>query len=178
MDKIQDILPITLFFTTYYFYDFFQATAALVIATAILLIKSYLMAPKKLSSYSSQLILIILGTTTLLTRNEMFLVWKPTVMYLVSAGSLLVSQLFYKKSLLEKGFSLANLHAPNYPWYKLDMILTCVFTALAIINLKVFYAFGVDFWIKYKLYSILAILILMIPVVLHIDSNARQHEPS
>ena len=92
-----------------------------------------------IKQYSSQLILIALGCLTLLTRNELFLVWKPTVMYLATACALLISQFVYKQSLIEKALSVAELSAPDYPWHKLDILIASIFTLLSIANLQVFY---------------------------------------
>lgn len=176
MEKLQELVPLVLFFAAYYFYDFFSATAALVSATSVFLIISYLRSPQKISHYTSQLLLITLGSITLLTKNEIFLVWKPTVMYLFTAASLLVSQVYYKKSLLQKGFSLVDLNPVDYPWQKVEIAISLLFTLLAVLNLQVFYTFGIDTWIKYKFYSIFAILALALPLILHVEHKSKHEQ--
>jgi len=176
MGKIKEILPLTLFFITYYCYGFFQATSILVISTFLFLIIGYYQTPKPLKTYTSELILISLGCLTLFTRNELFLVWKPTVMYLFTASSLLISQKVYKTSLIEKALGMADLTAPNYHWYKLDLSIAAIFILLSIANLQVFYYFGLDVWVKYKFYSIFALIALLFPIILHIESKSIPNE--
>ena len=176
MKKSLDSLPIILFFATYYFWGFFIATQAFVTSTAIILAYAYYHNPQPIKAYSSQLLIIILGGLTLATKNEAFLVWKPTVMYLLTALSLLFSQFYFKRSLLEKGLHSLNLTAPNYPWKRLDTILSVLFALMAIINLQVFRYYGLDIWVKYKFYSLFALLLLFMPVIVHIESYMTKPE--
>ncbi len=178
MNKSFDTLPLLLFFGSYYFYGFFLATQVFVASTALTLVISYIKKPMPLKSYSSSLLVIGLGGLTIITKNELFLVWKPTVMYIITSLSLLISQLYFQKSLLEKGINAMGLHAPDYPWRRLDTALSLLFALLAFLNLQVFYYFGLDTWVKYKFYSLFAMMLLFIPIMIHIDSNAVRHEPS
>ena len=173
MKKSLDSIPLLLFFITYFVYDFFIATQVFVGSTALILLQSYLQNPQPLKAYTSHLLVIGLGGLTLVTKNEVFLVWKPTVMYFATAISLLISQLYFQKSLLEKGVNKLDLHAPTYPWKKLDYTLVFLFSLLAIMNLQVFHYFGLDIWIKYKFYSLFALMIMMAPVIMHIESYAN-----
>ena len=178
MKNSLDALPLLLFFVAYYFSGFFVATQVFVTTTAIFLGYSYLKSPQPIKAYTSQLLVIGLGGLTLITRNEMFLVWKPTVMYLLTAVSLIVSQLYFQRSLLEKGISSLDLSAPSYPWKRLDFSLALFFTLLAIANLQVFQHFGLDVWIKYKFYSLFVLLLMMAPIMLHIVSHEVKQDPA
>ena len=177
MKNALDSLPILLFFVAYYFYGFFTATQVFVAMTAILLGYAYFKSPQPIKTYSSQLLVIGLGGLTLITRNELFLVWKPTVMYLLTALSLLTSQLYFQKSLLEKGMISLELSAPHYPWKRLDYCLSAFFILLAIANLQVFQYFGLDIWVKYKFYSLFGLILLMTPIIIHISSYAVKQDP-
>jgi intracellular septation protein len=176
MNKSLDILPISLFFITYYFYGFFHATTILMLSTAVLLITSYIKNPQPLRKYASQLLIVVFGSLTLITKDPVFLVWKPTIMYSITACSLLFSQRIFRKSLVEKGFNMMQLHIPDYPWHRLDYTLSTFFLLLAVLNIQVFQYFGLDIWVKYKFYSLFGLMLVLFPIIIHVESKSIKHE--
>lgn len=175
MTNLFEHAPIVLFFITYFLYGFFTATQIFVITTALLLCIQIYENPKQpLKNYLNNVLIILLGSLTLLTNNPIYLIWAPTIKYLLAATALIISRLFFNTSLLEKGFQLANLHAPTYSWYRLDYGLSLIFVLMAVINIQVFHSFGSEIWTKFKLYSLLGWVFLFIPIIMHIE--AKSHE--
>ena len=173
MSKPNEIIPIALFFGTYAFLGLIPATQVLVSSTAFFMIMSYLKSPKPLKSYTSGLLVIGLGGLSLITHNPVFLVWKPTVMYTITAVAILAGQIIYQKSLSEKLFSSAGVTVKDYPWKKLDITIAAIFSTMAIANLQVYRLFGLDSWVKFKFMSLIAILALLLPITYHIASKAE-----
>ena len=107
MKKLADILPMTLFFITYYFSGFLEATKILVMSTMFFYTHQLINQPwRPYKKHIGPLSIIILGCLTLSTQNEKFIVWKPTIMYLISASAIIGSQLIYKASILQKMFAM------------------------------------------------------------------------
>ena len=176
MNKPSELLPLGLFFITYLFYGFIPATQVLVFTTAMIFLSSYIKSPKPLKSYASHLLVIGLGGLSLFTQNPMFLVWKPTVMYLITALAILGSQFIYKQSLIEKLFNKAEITPTAYPWSKLDTIISGVFVLLAIINIQVYQYLGLERWVQFKFLSLILVTILIMGVSAHIVSYCESHE--
>ena len=154
------------------------ATGVLVAGTVVTTIVSYAQKPQPLKAYTSPLLIVFLGSLTLLTKNPLFLVWKPTIMYLATSGAVLVGRLFYQTSLIERSLKLVNIHVQDYPWKNLDYGLALLFLMLAIANLFVYKTFGLDIWVQYKIYSLLGIMIILMPIFIHIESKIVKHEAS
>ena len=138
-------------------------------------IKTLLFDPKQsIKNHITPLIVIGLGSLTLLTHNAQFLVWKPTILYSIGAIALAGSQAIRGTSLIEKLFQMANIHAEHYHWYRLDMIFICFLVTMAVINLLVFKHYGIDFWVKFKLYSIFLWWGLFIPAIIHVEQHSKK----
>lgn len=176
MNKPSELLPLGLFFITYLLYGFITATQVLVFTTAMLFLSSYVKSPKPLKSYASQLLVIGLGGLSLLTHNPMFLVWKPTVMYLITALAIVGSQFIYKQSLIEKLFNKAEVTPTGYPWFRLDTIIASIFTLLAIINIQVYQYLGLEKWVQFKFLSLIFVMIIIMGISAHVVSYCKSHE--
>lgn len=179
MSPLLEHLPLALFFITYFLYGFFPATQIFIIATSIILFAQFFSDPKQpFKNYLSSLLIIALGSLSILTNNPLYLIWAPTIKYLLAALVLLTSQYIFDQSLLEKGFQLASLHAPNYNWQRLDLFLSLCFITMAVLNIQVFKLYGTDTWAKFKIYSLFIWALLFIPIVLHIESKSHDSQPS
>lgn len=179
MLQLIEHTPIILFFATCFTYDFFTATQLFVFATFIALLIKILHNPKQpIKNYLNQALVVSLGGISLLTNNPIYLVWGPSIKYLVLSIALLSSQLLFKKSLIEKGFQLADIHAPHYAWKRLDYILSASFFIMSVINIQVFKSYGSITWSKFKAMSLFGWALLFIPIVLHIESKRHETQPN
>jgi|GEM_PF-6349784 intracellular septation protein len=175
MLKMLEHIPILLFMITYFLFGFFNATQTFVLSTMIVLLLQFYLGPKrKFKDYLNQIMIICLGGLTLLTNNPIYIIWAPTVKYLLAAGAILTSRWFFNRSLMEQGFKLADIHAPNYTWQRLDYMLSACFILMSIINIQVFHSYGSDIWAKFKIYSLFGWLLLFLPIILHVESKSRE----
>ena len=98
-----DLFPVILFFIGFKLYDIFIATAIAIGATIAMIVYSKLCHGKveKMLMINGAII-SILGGITLLLHDKTYIMWKPTVLYWLMAAALLISNLFFKKNLIQQ----------------------------------------------------------------------------
>ena len=193
MKQIFELIPLILFFIAFkmdgetysllnFSYEFdgiYSATAILMAATAIQVVLTRIITGK----VEKQLlwlfgIIVVAGSATLILRNDIFIMWKPTVFNWGLALVLLAGMLLGKKSLLEKMLG-QQIELPATAWLRLNQLWIANFSIVGSLNLYVAYNFSQDAWVNYKLYSsigftLLLMIITMIIVVPHIKDKADE----
>ncbi len=105
-------------------------------------------------------LVILLGGATIYFHSEAFIKWKPTVLYWVMGGALLVGQLFGKngmRALMGKQMSL-----PDPVWTRLNLAWVGFFTGMGFINLWVAYSFSTSVWVNFKLFGGLGLMLAFV----------------
>jgi len=193
MKQILELIPLILFFITfkmdgetlqllnfsYQFDGIYSATAVLMAATATQVVLTRLIT----GQVEKQLlwlfgIIVVAGSATLILRNDIFIMWKPTVFNWGLALVLLGGMFLGKKSLLEKMLG-QQIQLPAAAWLRLNQVWIANFLIVGSLNLYVAYNFSQAAWVNYKLYSsigfTLALMIItMIIVVPHIKDKADE----
>lgn len=193
MKQILELIPLILFFLafkmdgetleilsfSYQFDGIYSATAILMAATAIQVLLTWFFTGK----VEKQLlwlfgIIIVAGSATLILRNDIFIMWKPTVFNWGLALVLLGGLLLGKKSLLEKMLG-QQIELPATAWLRLNQLWIANFSIVGSLNLYVAYNFSQAAWVNYKLYSsigftLVLMIITMIIVVPHIKDKADE----
>lgn len=157
MKAIIDLIPVLLFFVAYYLADFYVATWVLMgaLIAQIILLKAFGKPVEKMHWITLALV-IGFGALTLMLRDPMFLMWKPTVVNWLFAAAVLGSQLWMKRSIIERmlssvgpfpGFVVANL---SYAW-------ALFLFSLGVLNLFVAYNFSEEFWVNFKLFGLIGL---------------------
>ena len=161
MQAFVDLLPIILFFAVYTVFDsIYLATAALMVAMAIQIAIQWLRHGKV-----SKMLLIsggaalLLGGATLILQNPLFFQWKPTIANWLFALAFLVSRYAGDKTLLERMMG-ESLELPKSVWHQLNWMWIANFTLLGAANLYVVYNYSEEFWVRFKLISIVAFTLL------------------
>ena len=193
MKQIFELIPLILFFIafkmdgetysllnfSYTFDGIYSATAILMAATAIQVVLTRIITGK----VEKQLlwlfgIIVVAGSATLILRNDIFIMWKPTVFNWGLALVLLAGMLLGKKSLLEKMLG-QQIELPATAWLRLNQLWIANFSIVGGLNLYVAYNFSQAAWVNYKLYSsigftVVLMIITMIIVVPHIKDKAEE----
>jgi len=193
MKQIFELIPLILFFVAFkmdgetysllnFSYEFdgiYSATAILMAATAIQVVLTRIITGK----VEKQLlwlfgIIVVAGSATLILRNDIFIMWKPTVFNWGLALVLLAGMLLGKKSLLEKMLG-QQIELPATAWLRLNQLWIANFSIVGSLNLYVAYNFSQAAWVNYKLYSsigftVALMIITMIIVVPHIKDKADE----
>ena len=143
--------------------------AAILLATAVAIVATIgqigylLIRRKKVDAmlWMSLAIIGVFGGATIYFHNEMFIKWKPTVLYWCFAIGLLISDLFFRKNviraMLEKQMSL-----PDPIWRNVNFAWVAFFVLMGILNLVVAFNFSTATWVNFKLFGGTGLMIVFV----------------
>jgi intracellular septation protein len=132
----------------------FVATAVFMIAILASLMISYALT-RRLPTMAvvSAIIVVVFGGATLFFQNETFIKLKPTIIYLLFAGTLF-GGLIIKKPLLAMVFD-QMFHLTDEGWRKLTVRWALFFLGLAILNEIVWRTQSTDTWVTFKVFGVM-----------------------
>jgi len=162
MKLLIDFFPIILFFAAFKVWGIYAATGVAIVATiaqiAWLRWKTGKVEPMQWVSLG---VIVLFGGATIIAHNDTFIKWKPTVLYWLMGGALLVGQLFFRKNLL-KSIMGAQMELPDAAWRVLNWSWTAFFAVMGLVNLWVAYSFDTDTWVNFKLFGGLGLMAVFI----------------
>lgn len=160
MQLFFDFFPLLAFFVAYKFAGIFVATGVIIAAVIIQTIVQWVMHRKvsQMALISGGLVLVF-GGLTLWIHDEAFIKWKVTAVYWLFAAGLLMSQFVGDRPMiqrmLESGFTLQR---PM--WRRLNLIWALFFLAIGALNIYVIRTFSTDFWVKFKVFGVLGLMLV------------------
>jgi intracellular septation protein len=164
MKFLFDIFPVILFFAAFKLYGIYIATAVAIAATFAQIGWMWLKHRKVDNmQWVSLGLIVVFGGATLLLRDETFIKWKPTVLYWLFAAVLLVSELGFRKNLI-RSMMEAQVSAPAAVWKKLLNGWIGFFLFMGVINLYVAYSFSTDFWVNFKLFGGIGLMLAFVVI--------------
>jgi intracellular septation protein len=147
-----DIGPLVLFFAVNGRFGIFTATAAFMAAVLIALAVSYALTRHiAIMPVVTAVIVLIFGTMTLVLHNDTFIKLKPTIIYVLFGGTLLIGLLLDKPFLSILFYQV--FHLTGEGWRKLTWRWVLFFFALAVLNEIVWRNFSTDTWVSFKLFG-------------------------
>ncbi|MBR6026816.1 MAG: septation protein A [Neisseriaceae bacterium] len=177
MKVILDSIALILFFAVYFItHNIYTATIVAVVA-GIIQAGIIFWKFKKLETMQlvSLLTIIFFGGATIILRNEMFIKWKPTVLFWFVASAMLIG-ILSKKNFLQKAIG-KEISLPENVWYKLMWIWTIFFFILGLANLFVAYTYSNDVWVTYKVFGVMGILfVFFIAQSVYMAQHLQQNE--
>lgn len=160
MKLLFDFLPIVLFFIVFKLYGIYAATLIAIATSLIQVIAVWLKYRKIETMYLvTFVIILVLGTATLLFHDEMYIKWKPTVLYWLFSAVVLASQFIGQKPLAQRLME-KNISMSQRIWYKLNWSWTIFFFFLGTANLYVVYHFTTNTWAYFKIFGCLGLTLL------------------
>jgi intracellular septation protein len=105
----------------------------------------------------------LLGGATIYFHSESFIKWKPTVLYWVMGGALLIGQLVFKKNGI-RSLMGSQMRLPDDIWQRVNLSWAAFFTAMGCINLLVAYSFSTSAWVNFKLFGGLGLMFAFVAV--------------
>ena len=156
---ILDLGPLLIFFAAFKWGGFFVATAAFMVAITVALAIGYAF-ERKLSPMPlfTAVLVMIFGGLTLYLQSEIFLKVKVTILYgffgLILLGGLAAGRLFIKYVFAE-AFDLNDAG-----WKKLTLRWGIFFLALASLNEAIWRNTSTDFWVEFKVWGILPLILI------------------
>lgn len=190
MKLLLDFLPIILFFATYKWGDGNKELAAqwmthtlgfmvsggivglkeaptllatvAVAALSIVQIVTMKILRKKIDTmlWVSVVIVLGLGGLTIYFHDETFIKWKPTLIYWVMGGGLLISDIILKRYVLRTMMSAAELEVPDAVWRTLSWAWVLFFASMGVLNLYVAYNYPTDTWVNFKMWGSLGLTLV------------------
>ena len=150
---VLDIGPLVLFFAANARFGIFAATGVFMVAVLIALAVSYAMTRHvAIMPVVTAVIVLVFGGMTLVLHDELFIKLKPTIIYVLFGGTLLVG-LALGKPLLGLLFE-SVFHLTEEGWRKLTWRWALFFLLLAIVNEIVWRTQTTDFWVSFKLFGV------------------------
>jgi len=162
MKFLFDIFPVILFFAAFKLYDIYVATAVAMAATTVQ-IGWVWMRHRKVDNmlWVSLAVILVFGGATLMLQDETFIKWKPTVLYWLFAGALLVAAVVFRKNLIRSMLE-QQVSVPDFVWNKLLASWILFFAAMGVINIVVAYNFSTDAWVNFKLFGGIGLMLVFV----------------
>lgn len=163
MKILFDFFPIAAFFIAYKWQGIYLATAIAIAASLIQVLWSrYKQGRFEKIPVITFFSILILGGATLLFKNEIFIKWKPTVVYWILAIIFLGSHFVGSKKPIIQRFAGETVSLPNYVWSRINYSWCAFFFLMGIANLYVIHNFNTDTWVNFKLFGTLICTLIFI----------------
>jgi intracellular septation protein len=156
---VLDLGPLLVFFAANSRFGIFAATGAFMAAIVIALAVAYALTRHlPIMPLVTAIVVVVFGTLTLVLHDELFIKVKPTLIYVLFGGVLLVG-LALGKSLLGIVFD-SVFHLTEEGWRKLTLRWALFFLALAVLNEIVWRTQTTDIWVDFKVFGVLPLTFL------------------
>lgn len=103
-------------------------------------------------------VIVVFGGLTLWLRNEMFIKWKPTILYWIFSAILLWGS-FTGRNFIRILMKNA-VEMPDAAWSKLQTMWIVFFVVVGVVNLIVAYAFPTEIWVDFKLFGLISLTMI------------------
>jgi intracellular septation protein len=162
MKLLIDFFPIILFFAASKLWDIYVATGVAIMATIVQIAWLRLRHGKvEPMQWLSLGVIVLFGGATILAQDETFIKWKPTVLYWLMAGALLVGQVLFGKNLL-KALMGSQMELPEPAWRVMNWSWIAFFALMGVLNLWVAYHFDTNTWVNFKLFGGLGLMAVFV----------------
>lgn len=109
----------------------------------------------------SLVIIVVFGGATIYFHDEMFIKWKPTVLYWCFALALLGAQLLMRKNLI-RSLMGKQMTLPDPVWDKLNLAWSAFFAAMGALNLYIAFNFPLELWVNFKMFGFIALMVAFV----------------
>lgn len=162
MKLLFDLFPLVLFFAAYKFADIYVATGV-AMAASVLQIVWLLVRRRKIEPmhWINLTIIVVFGGATLFLHDEVFIKWKPTVLYWLFAAVLGGGQWLFKRNFLRSMLG-AQIQLPDPVWSRLNLAWVTFFATVGGLNLYVAYNWPTETWVSFKVFGIFGLLLVFV----------------
>ncbi len=151
MQLLADYFPLILFFLAFKWQGIMVATAVAIASSVVQI--AWLKWKGKLSTvhWLSFAIIAVFGGATLILQDEVFIKWKPTVLYGLFGAILVVGKLVFRRDLI--AVLLKGIALPPAVWSRVTWSWAAFFFAMAALNWYVAFHFPTDVWVNFKVWG-------------------------
>jgi len=162
MKFLFDMFPVILFFIAFKVQGIYVATGV-AIAASFAQIGWLWLRGRKIDAmlWVSLAIIVVFGSATLLLHDEIFIKWKPTVLYWMFACVLSGSALFFRKNLIRTMLG-EQIQLPDPAWTKLNFSWVGFFACMGFLNLYVAFNYPTDTWVNFKLFGGMGLMLAFV----------------
>jgi len=106
-------------------------------------------------------IVVVFGGATLWFHNDVFIKWKPTVLYWASAAALGIGQWGFERNFIRKMMG-AEINLPDPVWLRLLMAWMGFFALMGCVNLAVAFTQPTEVWVNFKLFGSMGLMLVFV----------------
>ena len=151
MTLFFEFLPVLLFFAAFKVWGLMVATAVLIAATTVQVLVSWVRTRTiKWMQLLTAGAVLVFGGITLALDNELFIKWKPTIVYALIALVFVASHWIGGRPVIRRMLE-GSVSLPDRIWAHLSALWVVFFIAVGALNLWVAYNFDTDTWVNFKL---------------------------
>lgn len=170
MKLVFDLFPLILFFVAYRAFDIFVATGV-AMAAAVAQVAWLRARRHKIETMHviNLLVIVLFGGATILTENELFIRWKPTILYWCFSAILFVSQYGFSKPAIQYVMG-SQMDLPRRVWEKMNLSFALFTLVMGLLNLYVAFIYGQglapevqrDHWVNFKVFGTMILTFLFV----------------
>lgn len=166
MKFLFDLFPIILFFIAFKFGDIYTATIVAMVATIGQILWVYYRHRKiDAMQWVSLVMILVFGSLTIFLHDKTFIQLKPTALYWLFSGTLLISAQFFQKNwiqvLMGKQITL-KAHQSKSVWHQVNMAWSLFFFLMGTLNLYVAFEYSEEAWVNFKLFGSTGLLVVFV----------------
>jgi intracellular septation protein len=159
-----------------------EAQAPILLATAVAIVASvaqvgWLLARGRRVEpmlWVSVAVIGVFGGATIWLNDEVFIKWKPTILYLLFAGALVAGRLIWRRNFVRTILG-KQIALPEPIWDRLLWVWSGFFALLAAANLFVAFSFSTDTWVNFKLFGLMGLTLgFVVGVGLWLSQHIRE----
>jgi len=162
MKLLFDLFPVVLFFLAYKLHDIFVATAVAMAATFVQIGWLWIRHRQiEKMMWINLAVITVFGGATLVSQDEMFIKWKPTVFYWLIGSVLFISNWLFSKNLIKVALE-KQMVLPAAVWNTLNLSWIVFFVIMGCVNLFVAFNYSLDTWVSFKLFGATGLMLVFI----------------
>jgi intracellular septation protein len=151
MRFVADYFPLLLFFAAFKWQGIWVATAVAIAASVIQIAWFHWRGNVSAVHWLSLAIIVVFGGATLVLRDETFIKWKPTVLYLAFGAILAAGKLVWRRDFL--AVVMKEIALPTPIWTRLTWAWVVFFAGMALANWYIALHFPTDTWVNFKVWG-------------------------
>jgi len=159
-----DLFPLILFFAAYRFADIYTATGVAIAASVLQLI--WLKATRKpieITHWVNLTVIVVFGGATLYLHSDIFIKWKPTVLYWLFGSGLLIGRWVFRRNMIKRMLG-APIALPENSWDRLNLTWAGFFAIAGALNLYVAFSghFSESQWVSFKVFGLMGLTLVFV----------------
>ena len=170
MKLLFDSFPLILFFGAFKLYDIYVATAVAILASIVQVSWFWYKNRRVEVMHMITLgVIVVFGGLTLFLQNDVFIRWKPTIIYWLFATIVLGSHFIGKRPAIQRLLG-SQITLPDGIWRKLNIFWGIFMTALGALNIYVAFYYALDMdpkerldlWVDFKVFGTMGLTLVFL----------------